>query len=111
MAATRNIVISYVMLFALVGLCVAASAAAAELPRRMLPAVAWRTGYSCCFRSCSGGCAQASPLPDLLSAASWMQGIVTVYTHLANAGSPGLPWTAAARMPAAHHICSMPCKP
>lgn len=57
MAATRNTVIAYVMLFALVGLCVAASAAADELPRRMLPAVAWRNGYSCCWHACSGECA------------------------------------------------------
>lgn len=57
MAATRNILISYLMLFLAVGLVCAATATAADLPRRMLPAVAWRPGYSCCYAVCRGSCA------------------------------------------------------
>jgi len=61
MAPTRNVLISSLMLLLAVGLVFAATASAADLPRRMLPAVAWRNGYSCCWNVCRGSCASLLP--------------------------------------------------
>ncbi len=65
MAATRNVLISSLMLLLAVGLVFAATASAADLPRRMLPAVAWRNGYSCCWNVCRGSCASLLPARQL----------------------------------------------
>lgn len=68
MATRTKLAVCLAVLFA-AALLAASVASAAELPRRMLPVVLWRRGFSCCFSACRGACAPArqSSLALLLS--------------------------------------------